>query len=467
MNTLVANISDCKVNMRRSRLMWTVAIALLLGLFLFRPGAFRLHNRIARSIGNALGRRVTIDNVRLHALPRPGFDLEGLVIYDDPVFSAEPMIRAQDVFAAIRFRSLLRGRLEIATLSATEPSINIVRSSEGRWNLASLLERNAQIPAAPTQKAGSERRPAFPYLEASNARINFKIGAEKKSYALVDADVALWQDSENSWGARMKAQPVRTDLNLSDTGQLRLDATWQRAASLRTTPLRLIAVWRNGQLGQITKLLTGKDRGWRGGVDLTANIHGTPESLAIESQGTIQGFRRYDILDNRTIRLAGHCTGRYNAVNVSLADLLCESPVGGGTLRLSGDIGAMNSPRSYDLTLAAKDMPLASAVELAHEAKQKLANDLTADGVFNGEFHAVRSGSSPAQFSGSGEAREVRLRSNGGKDLIVLGNVPLTLVGDESCCGATAYEHTVAMKRRRGKAISNQPRLTFESAPCK
>ena len=63
------------------------------------------------------------------------------------------MIRAQDVFAAIRFRSLLRGRLEIATLSATEPSINIVRNIEGRWNLASLIERNAQIPAAPTQKA--------------------------------------------------------------------------------------------------------------------------------------------------------------------------------------------------------------------------------------------------------------------------------------------------------------------------
>ncbi len=141
------------------------------------------------------------------------------------------MIRAQDVFAAIRFRSLLRGKLEIATLSATKPSINIVRNNEGRWNLASLIERNAQIPAAPTQKATSEMRPAFPYLEASNARINFKIGQAKKSYALTDADVALWQDSENSWGARMKAQPVRTDFNLTDTGLLQLSAIWQRPES--------------------------------------------------------------------------------------------------------------------------------------------------------------------------------------------------------------------------------------------
>ncbi len=120
--------------------------AIVLILFLFRPGVYRLRNRISTSIGSALGRRVTIDNVHFHLLPRPGFDLEGLVIYDDPDFSAEPMIRADEVFAAIRFRSLLRGRLEIATLSASEPSINLVRNNRGRWNLSSLLERNAVTP---------------------------------------------------------------------------------------------------------------------------------------------------------------------------------------------------------------------------------------------------------------------------------------------------------------------------------
>ena len=175
----------------RSKRGMAVLAAILLILFLVRPGVYQLRNRIATSIGSALGRKVTLENVRVHLLPRPGFDLEGLVIDDDPAFSAEPMIRAQDVSAAIRFRSLLRGRLEIATLSATEPSINLVRNKEGRWNLASLLERNAQIPVAPTSKSPSERRPAFPYLEAGHARINFKIGQEKKSYALTDADVAL------------------------------------------------------------------------------------------------------------------------------------------------------------------------------------------------------------------------------------------------------------------------------------
>jgi len=417
--------------------------ALLLILFLFRPAVYQLRNRIATSIGSALGRRVALDKVRLHLLPRPGFDLEGLVIYDDPAFSAEPMIRAQEVSAAIRFRSLLRGRLEIATLSATEPSINLVRNSEGRWNLANLLERNAQIPAAPTEKPASERRPAFPYLEASNARINFKLGQTKKSYALMDADVALWQDSENSWGARIKAEPVRTDFNLTDTGLLQINATWQRAASLRLTPVQLTVQWRYGQLGQITKLLSGKDRGWRGGVNFTANVSGTPEALRIESQTAIEDFHRYDILGSEKVRLATGCSGRYNAVTRTLAGLLCESPVSGGTLRLRGTFALVAQLPTYDLALEAEQVPLTSVVRLLRQAKKQIPGDLTASGLLNAEFHVTRNIPEAArhgvlhhslpQWTGHGSASNVRLSSNtgnagnAGQDEVAFGTIPLAL----------------------------------------
>src|ERR1035437_8121006 len=350
--------------------------ALLLILFLFRPGVYRLRNRIAITIGSALGRRVGLDSVRLRLLPRPGFDLEGLVIYDNPAFSAEPMIRAQEVSAAIRFRSLLRGRLEIATLSATEPSINLVRNDQGRWNLARLIERNAQIPAAPTGKPASERRPAFPYLEAGHARINFKIGQTKKSYALMDADVALWQDSENSWGARMKAAPVRTDFNLTDTGLLQINATWQRAASLRLTPMQVAVQCQYGQLGQITELLSGKDRGWRGGVNFTARLSGTAEALRIESQTAIEDFHRYDIVGNENVRLATVCSGRYNAVTSTLADLLCESPVSSGTLRLRGTFALVAQLPTYDLTLEAEQVPLTAVVRLLRQAKKQIPGEI-------------------------------------------------------------------------------------------
>jgi hypothetical protein len=442
------------VKFLRSERGLAVIAALLLVLFLFRPGIHQLRNRIANSIGSALGRRVAIDDVRLRVLPRPGFDLEGLVIYDEPVFGAEPMIRAQDVFAAIRLRSLLRGRLEIAKMSATEPSINIVCNSQGRWNIAGLIERNALIPAAPTQKPPSESRPAFPYLEATGARINFKIGQEKKSYALTDADVALWQDSENSWGARMKAQPVRTDLNLTDTGLLLIEANWQRSRNLRLTPMRLTLAWENGQLGQITALLSGQDRGWRGAVTLTADISGTPRELAVDSRLAIGGFRRYDIVDSRSVNLATGCTGQFSATNRSLNDLACKAPVSGGLLRLRGKMdGKVESgnasagvavtaaaPRdydraTYDLILSVEKVPIPSALALFQVAKRQLPGDLAATGVLDGEFRAVRKGAEPAQLSGTIMASDIQLVSNNRKDTIALGNFPLTLVGNSNFGG--------------------------------
>ncbi len=421
----------------RSKRGLAAVAALLFILFVWRPGVYGLRNRIAGSIGSALGRTVTIDNVRLRVLPRPGFDLEGLVINDDPAFSAEPMIRAQEVSAAIRFRSLLRGRLEIATLSATEPSINLVRNSEGRWNLATLIERNAQIPAAPTAKPAYERRPAFPYLEASNARINFKIGQTKKSYALIDADVTLWQGSENSWGARIKAAPVRTDFNLTDTGVLQIDATWQRAASLRLTPLQITAQWEKGQLGQITKLLSGRDRGWRGGVTVTAKLSGTPEALRIESQTVVNDFHRYDIPESENVLLATGCVAQYSAVAGTLTNLLCESPVSGGDARLYGNLTALNESPSYDLRLNAEKIPIASMIRILRQAKSQISSNLTANGLLSAEFHATGSVNPPgdeqrglAQWSGTGAVTNARLlvgSSGTGKNEIAFGTIPLQL----------------------------------------
>ena len=107
-----------------------------------------------------------------------------------------------------------------------------MRSNEGHWNFSGLVERAAKIPVAPTSKAKSEPRPGFPYIEASHGRINFKLGQEKKAFALMDADFSLWQDSENTWSMRLKAQPMRTNSNLSDTGILRAEGSWQRSATL-------------------------------------------------------------------------------------------------------------------------------------------------------------------------------------------------------------------------------------------
>jgi uncharacterized protein involved in outer membrane biogenesis len=142
--------------------MIAVAAVILLALFVLRPGASPLKSRIITSISAGVGRPVDIGSVEIRLLPWPGFDLENLVVYDDPAFGAEPILRASEVTAALRLTSLVRGRIEIARLELSEPSLNLVHTDDGKWNLAALLERTAHIPLAPTGKSKTEHRPAFP-----------------------------------------------------------------------------------------------------------------------------------------------------------------------------------------------------------------------------------------------------------------------------------------------------------------
>jgi len=404
-------------------------VVLLLGLFLVRPGVNRLRAEIVRSISLALARPVEVSWVRLRLFPRLGFDLENFVVHDDPAFSNEPLLRAQDVNAVLRLRSLLRGRIEIARLSLTEPSLNLVRGPQGRWNLAELLERASRTAVAPTSKASSEKRPGFPYIEGDSGRINLKLGAEKTPYALTDADFALWQDSENAWGMRLRATPVRTDLNLTDTGTLRVDGSWLRAASLRDTPLHFTFRWQRGQMGQVTKLIYGADRGWRGTLTISALLAGTPGDLTVQANGSMDDFRRYNVLGAGALALAAECSAHLNSTDHIISRLLCTAPVADGVLKLQGSITHFDDKPSYDLGFSA-DVPMQSLVLLLRHTRPGVPDDLLASGRLNTVLQFVRPpNAGPALAEGGGQATDFQL-SSGTADLdLPFGNVPLTIGG--------------------------------------
>jgi hypothetical protein len=416
---------------RSKRGVLTVSVLVLLALFLVRPGANRLRTRIVSSISLALGRPVDIAAVKLRLLPQPGFDLENFVIHDDPGFGAEPLLRAQEVTASLRMTSLLRGRLEIARLNLTEPSLNLVRNAEGHWNLENLIERAAKMPVAPTSKKKTESRPGFPYIQADRGRINFKFGPEKKPYALTEADFALWQDSENAWGMRLKAQPVRTDFNLTDTGTVTVTGSWQRATTLRETPLQFTLRWDRAQLGQVTKFAYGHDKGWRGGLKVSATIAGTPANLAIAAAASVQDFRRYDIFGGGDLRLAAQCSGRYSSPDHTLSEVACSAPVGDGTIAVNGSINGPFSSRDYDLALTAQDLPIQSLIALARHAKQGMPDDLIATGRLAGNVRvrrAVDARAGNVVWEGSGETSDFQLASKVNKTELVLGRVPFAVL---------------------------------------
>jgi hypothetical protein len=411
-----------------SKRRWAAAgILVLLLLYVLRPGASPLKSRIIASISSGVGRPVDIGYVRIRVLPRPGFDLQNLVVYDDAAFGSEPMLRASEVAASLRLTSLFRGRMEIGRLDLAEPSLNLVRGEDGHWNVETLLERSARIPLAPTAKAKSEPRPGFPYIDATSGRINFMVGREKKAYALANADFSLWQESENAWGMRLKAQPIRTDLNLNDTGVLQASGTWQRASTLRDTPVEFTLAWDRPQLGQLTKLLSGRDQGWRGGLQIELSLAGTPAKLRVSSDASVQDFQRYDIISGEALRLAAHCDAEYSSVDRTFHQLLCSAPVGNGLITLKGDAG-IPAIHTYDLSLSASEVPAAGLLALAARAKKNLPEDLIARGNLNGRVAFNRNGqNSDLRLDGRGEIDNLHLTSAELKSDMGPVTVPLTL----------------------------------------
>ena len=439
----------------KRRVLLLAAVAVLV-LFLVRPGASRLKTRIIYSMSAAIGRPVDIGSVHLRFLPRPGFDLQNLVVYDDPSFGAEPILRCSEVTALLRLTSLARGHIEIARLDLTEPSLNLVHGLNGRWNLEALLERTARIPLAPTSKAKSEPRPAFPYIEATSARVNFKHGPEKKPYALTNADFSLWQESENSWGVRLKAQPFRSDLNLNDVGMIQLEGTWQRAGNLQATPMQVTMNWSRAQLGQVTKFFTGNDKGWRGAAELNLTLSGTPFDLRIANTLVVQDFRRYDITTGNALRLALRCTGHYSSPQRVFDDVDCQAPVGNGLIALEGSFG-LPATHAYDLAITAKDIPASSALALFEHAKKNLPEDLAADGKIQGRFSMTSAGTgSEPRFDGDGEISAFQLISSENKTQIGPETVPFVLTNAES--------PTASPKRRliqQTASVPAGPRIEF------
>ena len=219
------------------------------------------------------------------------------------------------------FRSLWRGRLEIGTLELDNPSLNLVRGPDGHWNVEELIQRTSQVSSAPTTAKRPEVRPRFPYIEATGGRINFKLGQVKKAFSFTEADFALWRESETEWGLRLLAKPMRTDVEISDTGMLRVEGRFQSANQLRNTPMVLKAEFSKGQLGQITKLIYGRDRGWRGGTSASANLTGTPAALSVVLDAAVDDFRRYDIALGQPLRMQAHCTGMFSTDDDSINDM--------------------------------------------------------------------------------------------------------------------------------------------------
>lgn len=390
-----------------------VVLGALAAPFIHFPG-----QRVGKAIARALGRPVTVGSASVRLLPQPAIELQNVTIGEDAAFGAEPMMTAPAVVATLRYTSMLRGRLDFGSISFQEndgvaPSFNIVRRADGEWNIASLMTRAASSPAAPTGTRKLEPRPHFPYIEITSGRLNFKTGVEKKVVALTDADFSLWMASDHEWRARLKARPIRTDTNLSDTGTIEAEGAVRRLSqNSREVSVQVDARLRGSQLGQLSTLVYGRDRGWRGATDAEVIIAGPLTRPAVELRARIDDFRRFDITSPQPLKLEASCSAQLDPQREALDNVRCTAPYGEGTVAVTGTVADL-SRRSYRLALDVEGVPVKRVLALLRRAKRDLPEDMAAEGLIDAQLTASReSRNEPAAWSGHASIRRLVLHSD-------------------------------------------------------
>jgi hypothetical protein len=374
---------------RKRRRLWVILVVLaaILAVSIVPPllSISRYKSQVAHLMSASLGRPVRLSSVELRLLPRPGFVLTNLTVEEDPTYGAEPFLHANTVIASIRLLSLWRGRLEIGSVSVDEASLNLVRTREGSWNLESFLRTATAQAGAAEGSAGRPRAVPMPYLEATNSRINIKIGAEKLPFSLISTDLSFWQQEPGEWRVQLRGQPARTDLSLdlADTGIVRLQASARRAPDLRQMPVHLDMDWREAQLGQLTRLIFGSDPGWRG--DLTGELHldGTPDTAQVKTRLRATGVHRAEFAPPALVDFDARCDFVYHYSSRALEHLACDSPFGDGRIHLTGELpGGGQSRFSTQLDR----LPVEVCLDALRAVRSGFAPGLEARGAISGKI---------------------------------------------------------------------------------
>ncbi len=384
---------------RRSFVLLLALVALLL-LAIVPPliSVNRFQRRIATSISQSLGRPVHLDRVTLNLLPLPGFTLDNLVVEEDPAFGSEPIIRANSVRATLRIRSLWTKRVEFSTISFTDPSVNLVHLANGKWNLESILLQASQIAVAPTAQKKAGPAPRFPYIEATGARLNIKPDQEKIPLSFMNAEFALWLPKPEQWHLRLKANPARTDTSITGSGTIQVEGTLGRATSLRQVPIHLQGEWRDAPLGGASRVLLGRDAGWRGEMTLSANVQGTVGRSSVEAKFIANDARRADFVPNRPLNLEVECLATATNLFHSFDQVRCSWPPAGSSatqvLMLTGSLPDARRLASANLDVSIPGIPADTLLDWMHVVNGRVPAEVSMAGTLTGNL-SYHSGSHP------------------------------------------------------------------------
>ncbi|MGH9465830.1 MAG: AsmA family protein [Terriglobales bacterium] len=368
----------------RRRIAIAIAVVVLVPVLVPLITLPRAKAGILHSLESSLGRSVQAQAVHLVLMPLPGVELDQVRLGEAPAFGLEDMVMAESATARISLWDLLHGQIVFSRLHLQSPSINLVRNRVGQWNIAALLNNTGRAARASGAGHAAPRRGAvrFPYVDWSDARVNFKFDQTETHFYLDQVQGSLARE-RNAWRLHVSFVPARSDLNLSNTGVVTFDGRWHaQAGSLQQAAFDLVVHLRSSYLAGSSALLFGHDAGVHGVLSAALRLQGTGERFSISGTATAQSLRRWDLLPT-----SAQVRCSFAAVYVPRQDRLSIEGIGDPgwhQVRLAGVVQGLFSRPRANLSLQVHDLPAAELLPLAVALKAHLPGDLAAQGTVNG-----------------------------------------------------------------------------------
>ncbi len=352
---------------------WWIALGILLGLPLAAPflKADRFAPAITTSLERALQRKVEVGEVHMHLLTGPGFTLSDVVIHEDPTVSAEPLAYVTSLVVRLRLWPLLRGSLEVSSLRLEEPSVNLMQTVDGVWNVQALLRSSSQATGV-----------VLPDLEVRSGRLNFKIAGTKSAYYFTNTDLDFSAESgERAFDLWFRGEPARTDRTAQGFGRFSGRGRWLRPEG--TEPrLEMDYQLEPSAIEELAKLLASRDLGLHGMVESRGRLAGPLSAIELSGRLDLNDLHYWSQPPRPSQWRLGY-KGTWNLTGQKLR-VATEAPKDGALpFRAEVELSAYLSTPQWRVELQPEQMPLALAVGWLRPEGDRFKN-LRVEGALSG-----------------------------------------------------------------------------------
>jgi AsmA protein len=148
-----------------------IVLALVLVVVFVDPNDYR--DDIERIAQTETGRKLTLSgDLKLSIFPWLALETGAASLADAPGFGDEPFVSIQDARVSVRVLPLLRGKVEVGTVTLDSPRIRLITDSAGRNNWADLGQSDET--GAPTSESGPAEMPTIAGLTIKNAAVTIE-----------------------------------------------------------------------------------------------------------------------------------------------------------------------------------------------------------------------------------------------------------------------------------------------------